>query len=88
MNPMYELVADVLATEFRLESSRISPETAFRDLNFDSLSMVNLSLFLSDRLGVVVEDEEVFKQETVDDLVNMLEDMEIGDGNERNTPGA
>lgn len=76
MSPLYEVLEDILVTGFRVDRGRLGPDTAFRDLYFDSLTMVNLSIALNDRLDFAVDDEDVFQQTTVGDLVKLLEDLE------------
>ncbi len=56
-----------------VEQARIIPSANFyQDLEMDSLSMIELTLALEDRLGVIIPDEEMDNIKTVGELSNYL----------------
>ncbi|WP_129311574.1 acyl carrier protein [Streptomyces sp. L2] len=75
MSSLYEIVVEALVTQFHQERDRLRPDTSFRDLGFDSLSRLDLSLALSKQLKIELQDEDVFRQRTLGELVRFLEEQ-------------
>ncbi|NLK39456.1 MAG: acyl carrier protein [Clostridiales bacterium] len=68
---VFEKVAAILAEYKGLEESDIKKESAFKDLGFDSLDVVELIMSFEDEFGVTIEMKEEMK--TVGDIVRYIE---------------
>jgi histidinol-phosphate aminotransferase len=75
VGPLYEIVVDILVAQFNADRDQMRPGTSFQELDFDSLSRIDLSVALSEKLRVKIDDDEIFKKSTVGDVVEMLEDL-------------
>ena len=69
MNISVDSVAQVIASRFKIERSRVVPEASFDDLGLDSLSQIELALMLEKELGVRISDAELSQISTVSDIV-------------------
>ncbi|GGX50593.1 acyl carrier protein [Streptomyces noursei] len=68
-----ETVAEIMATKLDIGKYELRPEASFRELGFDSLTLLHMILTLEEKLNVEINDEAVFRQETVGDLIETLE---------------
>ncbi|GGU99587.1 hypothetical protein GCM10010211_78670 [Streptomyces albospinus] len=59
MTTTYELVADLLTEHMGVPENIIKPDATFEDLELDSLSIVELTVIIEDRLGVQLTQEDV-----------------------------
>ena len=74
---MFEKVAKMLANQLRIDESKITPEAeVVRDLGADSLDIVELMMALEDEYGVTLPEGKVETVKTVQDIVNMLEEID------------
>ncbi len=66
-------LADLLVQELKLDREKIKPAASFeRDLEVDSLGVVELLMVLEDAFGVSIADEEAKKIVKVRDAVDLL----------------
>lgn len=73
---MYEKVCKMLAEQLRIEESKITPEAeVVKDLGADSLDIVELMMALEDEYGVTLPEGKVESIKTVQDIVDMLEEL-------------
>lgn len=71
---MLEEIKNVLVEALNVEASEITPEAKLNDdLGIDSLSAVELALELESAFDVTIEDDELAKLETVQDIINIIE---------------
>jgi acyl carrier protein len=71
---MLDQIKDVLINAIHVEEVKIKPEAKLReDLDIDSLSAVELALELETSFDIRIEDEELVKLVTVQDVVDIVE---------------
>ena len=71
---MLEKIKNVMAEKLDIEPEDITLEADLKkDLQLDSLSVLELVMALEDEYGIRVPDEELMKLETVGDVINYLE---------------
>ncbi|MHB8096363.1 MAG: acyl carrier protein [Erysipelotrichaceae bacterium] len=71
---MLEQIKEVLINAIHVEAEKINPEAKLReDLDIDSLSAVELALELETSFDIRIEDEELVKLVTVQDVVDIVE---------------
>lgn len=71
---MYEKVVALLSEYLKVDKSMITPETDIRkDLNADSLVVVEMLFNLEDEYNITIPDDMVDKLTKVGDLVTYLE---------------
>lgn len=67
-------VADILSDLFGVEAKDIELTDSLEDIGADILGMVDLSLALESEFDLEISDEDYEKWETVDDIVNYIEE--------------
>ena len=73
---MFEKVSKMLAEQLKIEESKITPEAeVVKDLGADSLDIVELMMALEDEYGVTLPEGRVESVKTVQDIVEMLEEI-------------
>ncbi len=71
---MLEKIKNVMAEKLDIDPEDITLEADLKkDLQLDSLSVLELVMALEDEYGIRVPDEELMKLETVGDVINYLE---------------
>lgn len=74
---MFEKVCNMLAEQLKIEADKITPEAeVVKDLGADSLDIVELMMALEDEYGVTLPEGKVESVKTVQDIVDMLEEIE------------
>lgn len=72
---LWPKVHDILAKQFNVPSSGITPQAKFaEDLMIDSLESIELVMAVEEEFGIEIPDEEAEKLLTVSDLLLCLED--------------
>ncbi len=62
------------ASDEEVAAGEVTPETSLReDLDLGSLQAITLVMDLEENFGIVVEDDELEKLETVGDLADLIE---------------
>jgi acyl carrier protein len=70
---MFNEIKDVLVNAIHVDPALVTPEAKLReDLDIDSLSAVELALELESAFDIRIEDEELIKLLTVQDVVNVV----------------
>lgn len=70
---MFEKIAGVLAEQLNIDVAGITVDTdIMKDLNADSLDMVELIMGLEDEYGIEVSEEEAAEIATVGDVIEYL----------------
>lgn len=74
---MKERIIEILAEEFGIDKSIITPEKhIINDLNMDSLSVVQAIMNIEEEFNVEIPEEDIEKIETVADLIKYIESRE------------
>ena len=70
-NQVNERVISALV-EFGEEPENVKPNSCFEDLDIDSLDLVELAQVIEDEYGIEVNDADMDKIETVQDVVDFV----------------
>lgn len=71
---MIEQITKVLVEAINVDEAAVKPEANLKDdLGIDSLSAVELALELETEFDIRIEDDELAKLETVQDIINIIE---------------
>ena len=74
---MFEKVSKMLQEQLKIDAGKITPEAeVVKDLGADSLDIVELMMALEDEYGVTLPEGKVESIKTVQDIVDMLEELE------------
>ncbi|QLE75418.1 acyl carrier protein [Streptomyces rectiverticillatus] len=63
----------ILTVDLQLDDAALRPGTSLEDAGIDSLSVVELSVYLSEQLGLEISEEELQSAASVDELDRMVE---------------
>lgn len=73
MEITFENVRDIIVDTLSCDAEDVKPETnLIEDLEADSLEIVELSMALQESLGVGIEDEDLEKIHTVQDILDYI----------------
>ena len=73
MEVTFENVRDIIVETLSCDEADVKPETnLIEDLEADSLEIVELSMSLQEKLGVGIEDEDLEKIHTVQDILDYI----------------
>ena len=73
MEITFENVRDIIVSTLSCDAGEVTPETNLvEDLEADSLEIVELSMALQESLGVGIEDEDLEKIHTVQDILDYI----------------
>ena len=73
MELTFENVRNIIVETLSCDADDVKPETSLiEDLDADSLEIVELSMALQESLGVGIEDEDLEKIHTVQDILNYI----------------
>ena len=73
MEITFESVRDIIVDTLSCEAENVKPDTnLIEDLEADSLEIVELSMALQEELGVGIEDEDLEKIHTVQDILDYI----------------
>ncbi|WP_330241732.1 acyl carrier protein [Streptomyces sp. NBC_00525] len=70
----FEALRKILIDELKVSADLVRPEASLEDVEFDSLTLVELTVILERDLGVDVEDHELRDLPTLADVARLLED--------------
>lgn len=74
MNITFENIRDIIVETLSCSADDIKPDTnLIEDLEADSLEIVELSMALQEKLGVGIEDEDLEKIHTVQDIMDCIQ---------------
>ena len=74
---MYEQFKNILIEELSIDAELITMEASLTgDLGINSLELADLILLCEDKLGIVIDDDQLSKFITVGDVVNYLQSLE------------
>ena len=73
MEITFESVRDIIVDTLSCEAENVKPDTnLIEDLEADSLEIVELSMALQENLGIGIEDEDLEKIHTVQDILDYI----------------
>ena len=73
MEITFKSVRDIIVDTLSCEAEDVKPETnLIEDLEADSLEIVELSMALQENLGIGIEDEDLEKIHTVQDILDYI----------------
>lgn len=72
MAEIYDKIKDIIVDQLGVEEEEVTPETAFGDLNADSLDIVELIMALEEEFDLEIPDEEAEKLTTVQAAVDYV----------------
>ena len=71
---LFDEIKEVIVKELSVEADKVTLEAEFvKDLNADSLDVVELIMALEEKFGVTIPDEEANKIQKVGDVVAFIE---------------
>ena len=71
---MFETLKIILVEELQLDADEIKPESELaNDLGINSIELADLVMLCEDKFGIEIEDEDIHKFVTVEDVVSYLE---------------
>ena len=71
---MFEEIKKVIVDTLSCDEDKVTPEASLTDdLGADSLDAVELGMAIEEAVGVTIEDEDLPKIKTVQDLVDYVE---------------
>ena len=74
---MIEQIKKVVVDALNIDEETITPEAKLKyDLGIDSLAAVELALELETEFDIRIEDDELAKLETVQDIINIIEEKQ------------
>jgi len=76
MESIFQKIVETIADNKGIDSSSITPESNFKDLNVDSLDIAEMVMTLEDEYGISIELEEGIA--TVQDLVKLINERIAG----------
>ena len=70
---MLEKVREILVESLNIEGSEVVPTARLNeDLGIDSLLSIELALEIESELNIKIEDEELMKLQTVQDVIDII----------------
>ena len=74
---MLEQIKKVLVDALNIDEETVTPQANLKDdLGIDSLAAVELALELETEFDIRIEDEELAKLETVQDIIDIIEEKQ------------
>ena len=74
-NTIYQVVADIIADVMSFSADEVAPEKTMKDMNVDSLDMLDIVTSLEDHYGIEIPDDALDSIKTVEDAVNYLDKL-------------
>lgn len=74
-NTIYQVVADIIADVMSISADEVAPEKTMKDMNVDSLDMLDIVTSLEDHYGIEIPDDALDSIKTVEDAVNYLDKL-------------
>ncbi len=74
---MFETLKNLLVEELQLDADDIKPEAELaNDLGINSIELADLVMLCEDKFGIEIQDDDIHKFVTVEDVVNYLESLQ------------
>jgi acyl carrier protein len=78
MNDIIERIGNLLTTRFGVSPAEFSADAALRDLDLDSLGLVEFELVAEKEFGVKLSELEISADNTVADLAKLIMSKVVG----------
>ena len=72
---IYNVVAGIIADIMNISVSDVAPAKTMRDMDVDSLDMLDIVTSLEDHYGIEIPDDAIDEIKTVEDAVNYLDKL-------------
>ena len=73
---MFETLKNILVEELQLDPEEIKPESELaNDLGINSIELADLVMLCEDKFGIEIEDDDIHKFITINDVVKYLEEQ-------------
>lgn len=69
---MYDELTSILVDNIGLAEENLRPDATLDEAGMDSLALVELSLVLENRYGVLISDDELIESATIADIANLV----------------
>jgi acyl carrier protein len=69
----YDTLKKIIVEDLKVPSDLVSPEASLEDVEFDSLTLVELTVILERDLGVDIQDQELRDMATLADMGSLVE---------------
>lgn len=74
---MFETLKNLLVEELQLDAEDIKLESELaNDLGINSIELADLIMLCEDKFGIEIQDDDIHKFVTVEDVVNYLESLQ------------
>ncbi|HEX4050171.1 MAG TPA: acyl carrier protein [Steroidobacteraceae bacterium] len=70
-----ELLQGILVKEFKLDCARLVPEATLKDLNIDSLDLVDLIFRIEDHFDLKIQDDMPVSLVTLNDVATYIDEL-------------
>ncbi|MEU3895224.1 acyl carrier protein [Streptomyces sp. NPDC045251] len=70
---MNEVLKSILIDDLKLDEAAVRPENSLEEVGLDSLSVVELSVGLSERLGLEISEEELEGAATLSGIDQLID---------------
>ncbi|MFF5360244.1 acyl carrier protein [Streptomyces scabiei] len=70
----YDTLKKIIIEDLKVPSDLVSPGASLEDVEFDSLTLVELTVILERDLGVDIQDQELRDLATLSDMGRLVED--------------
>ncbi|MCC9711444.1 acyl carrier protein [Streptomyces sp. MNU76] len=70
----YDTLKRIIIEDLKVPSDLVSPGASLEDVEFDSLTLVELTVILERDLGVDIQDQELRDLATLSDMGRLVED--------------
>ncbi len=77
---MFEQLRDVISKTLKVDPDQITEATTFKDLDVDSLALVELAMELEDAFGVPIGDTEMQGLGLVGDVLSLVRQRSVASG--------
>jgi len=79
---VYEVLRTILVDDLQVSAEDITPTSSCVDVGLDSVTMVELAIVASSRLGVEIHDYELQELTTVGDIARLMGERGIATASE------
>jgi acyl carrier protein len=79
---VYEVLKTILVDDLQVSAEDITPTSSCVDVGLDSVTMVELAIVASSRLGVEIHDYELVELTTVGDIARLMGERGIATASE------
>ncbi len=70
---IFEKIKEMIVEQLGVDEEEVKMETTFKDLNADSLDVVELVMAMEEEFDLEIADEQVEKIKTVGDVIQYIE---------------